>query len=64
MYNKGDKVKHITRQIVETVVGTCKVKTPDGWVEGIIYEGNDYNTGKPMTFVRTLEDFQNNFEPC
>ena len=27
-----------------------------------IYEGIDYKTNNPMTFVRTLEDFNNNFD--
>ena len=27
-------------------------------------EGNDTVTGKPMTFVRLKEDFENNFELC
>ena len=48
--------------MVETVVGSCKVKVNGVWVDGIVYEGNDVNTGEPMTFVRTKEDFENDFE--
>lgn len=61
-YNKGTKVRHKTKGMVETVVGLCKVKANGVWVEGIIYEGNDVHTGEPMTFVRTIEDFNENFE--
>jgi hypothetical protein len=31
-------------------------------MEGVIYEGNDVHTGKLMTFVRTKEDFEKDFE--
>lgn len=59
---KGTKVKHKTKGMIETIVGLCKVKTNGVWVEGVIYEGNDVHTGEPMTFVRTVEDFNANFE--
>lgn len=59
---KGTKVRHKTKGMVETVVGSCKVKVNGVWVDGIVYEGNDVNTGEPMTFVRTKEDFENDFE--
>lgn len=59
---KGTKVKHKIKGMVETIAGECKVKYMGVWVDGVIYEGNDTNTGKPMTFVRTKEDFENNFE--
>ena len=58
----GTKVRHKTKGMVETVVGSCKVKVNGVWVDGIVYEGNDVNTGEPMTFVRTKEDFENDFE--
>ena len=61
-YTKGAKVRHKTKGMVETVVGLCKIKYMGAWVNGVIYEGNDTNTGEPMTFVRTKEDFENNFE--
>ena len=57
----GTKVRHKTKGMVETVVGSCKVKVNGVWVDGIVYEGNDVNTGEPMTFVRTKEDFENDF---
>lgn len=61
-YTKGTKVKHKTKGMVETIVGECKVKYMGVWVDGVIYEGVDYKTNKPMTFVRIKEDFENNFE--
>lgn len=61
-YKVGDKVKHKTRGVIETIIGFCKVKFMGVWVEGVIYEGIDYKTNKPMTFVRTKEDFENNFK--
>ena len=61
-YKIGSKVKHKTRNVIETIVGECKVKVNNEWVEGVIYEGIDYNTGCLMKFVRTKDDFMNNFE--
>lgn len=63
-YNKGTKVRHKTKGMVETIVGVCKIKYMGALVDGVIYEGNDTNTGEPMTFVRVKEDFENNFEVC
>ena len=59
--SRGTKVKHIRTGAVETVVGTCKIKYNGTWVDGVIYEGNDRYTGIPMTFVRTIEEFENEF---
>ena len=61
-YEKGTKVRHKTKGMVETVVGLCKIKYMGAGVDGVIYEGNDTNTGELMTFVRVKEDFENNFE--
>ena len=61
-YSKGTRIKHKTKGMIETIVGECKVKYMGVWVDGVIYQGNDIHTGKPMTFVRTKEDFENNFE--
>ena len=61
-YTKGTKVRHKTKGMVETVVGECEVKYMGVWIDGVIYEGNDTNTGHPMTFVRIKEDFDNNFD--
>ena len=64
MLKKGDKVRHKTKRMVETIVGLCKVKVYGIWIDGVIYEGNDVHTGEPMTFVRTKEDFEKDFELC
>lgn len=58
----GDKVVHKTKKCTETIIKFCKIKIDGNWVEGVVYEGIDYKTNMPMTFVRTLEDFNNNFE--
>lgn len=58
----GDKVVHKTKKCTETIINFCKIKIDGNWVEGVVYEGIDYKTNMPMTFVRTLEDFNNNFE--
>lgn len=63
-YTKGTKVKHKTKGMVETIVSLCKVKVNGVWMDGVIYEGNDVHTGEPMTFVRTKEDFEKDFEVC
>lgn len=62
IYEAGIKVMHKTKGMIETIVGECMVKVYGIWVDGVIYKGNDALTGKPMTFVRTKEDFENNFE--
>ena len=62
-YQVGDKVRH-RGGLIETIVGFCKIKYMGVWVEGVIYEGAGHTTGQPMTFVRTKEDFENNFELC
>ena len=59
---KGTKVRHKTKGMVETIVGLCKVKVNGVWMNGVIYEGNDVHTGETMTFVRTKEDFEKDFE--
>lgn len=61
-YTKGTKVKHKTKGMVETIVDLCKVKANGVWMDGVIYEGNDVHSGEPMTFVRTKEDFEKDFE--
>ena len=61
-YTKGTKVMHKTKGMVETIVSLCKVKVNGVWMDGVIYEGNDVRTGEPMTFVRTKEDFEKDFE--
>lgn len=61
-YEVGTKVRHKGKGMIETIVGLCKIKVYGIWVDGVIYEGKDVLTGKPMTFVRTKEDFENNFE--
>lgn len=61
-YTKGIKVKHKTKGMVETIVGLCKVKVNGVWMDGVVYEGNDVHSGEPMTFVRTKDDFEKDFE--
>lgn len=61
-YTKGTKVRHKTKGMVETIIGLCKVKVNGVWMDGVIYEGNDVHTGVPMTFVRTKDDFEKDFE--
>ena len=60
-FNIGDTVVHKTKGCTETITAFCKVKINGNWVEGVVYEGIDYKTNKPMTFVRTIEDFKENF---
>lgn len=60
-YKKGTTVIHIKTQRKETVVGLCKMKINGNWVDGVIYEGLDYNTDMPTTFVKSKEEFDNEF---
>jgi hypothetical protein len=57
----GKIVKHEKTGAVETIVDKCKIKINGEWVDGIIYKGIDRHTGNPMTFVRELNDFNENF---
>ena len=54
-------VKHEKTGAVETIVDKCKIKINGEWVDGVIYKGIDRHTGNPMTFVRELNDFNENF---
>ncbi len=58
----AQKVKHIKTGVIETIVGMCKVKVNGAWTEGVIYKGNDRYTNKEMLFVRTLDEFNKEFE--
>ena len=57
----GKIVKHEKTGAVETIVDKCKIKINGEWVDGVIYKGIDRHTGNPMTFVRELNDFNENF---
>lgn len=58
----GEKVKHIKTGVIETIVDMCKVKVNGTWTEGVIYKGNDRYTNTEMLFVRTLDEFNKEFE--
>ena len=58
---KGTKVRHKTKGMTGTIVGFCRIKVNGVWMDGVIYEGW-CSTGELMTFVRTKEDFENDFE--
>ena len=58
----GEKVKHSKTGVIETIVGMCKVKVNGAWTEGVIYKGNDRYTNTEMLFVRTLDEFNQEFE--
>lgn len=60
-YIKGTKVIHKRTLAEETIVGPCKMKINDEWVEGVIYEGIDRFTNKPMTFVKPKDVFDKEF---
>lgn len=60
-YTKGTKVIHVRTQLHETIVGLCKMKVNGQWIDGVIYEGNDVNTGKLTMFVKPKEDFDKEF---
>lgn len=58
----GDKVIHKTKKVIETYKGSCMIKIGLKWEEGVIYEGDNYLTGMPTTFVRTRKEFEENFK--
>ena len=60
-YTKGTKVIHKRTLAEETIVGPCKMKINGEWVDGVIYEGIDRFTNKPMTFVKTKDVFDKEF---
>lgn len=62
VYVNGTQVKHNKTGVIETIVDECKIKYNGVWVDGVIYKGNDRYTGVPMTFVRTKEEFENEFD--
>jgi hypothetical protein len=60
-YTKGTKVIHKRTLAEETIVGPCKMKINDEWVDGVIYEGTDRFTNKLMMFVKPKEVFDKEF---
>ena len=60
-YAKGTKVIHKRTLAEETIVGPCKMKVNDEWVDGVIYEGIDRFTNEPVTFVKTKDVFDKEF---
>lgn len=60
-YTKGTKVIHKRTLANETIVGCCKMKCNGEWIDGVIYEGIDRFSGKPMTFVKPKKDFDQEF---
>lgn len=62
VFNKRKIVTHIKSGKKYTVFSRCMLKVNDSWEQGIIYKGIDKNTGQPTLFVRTIDDFDKNFE--
>jgi len=62
IFNKRKIVTHIKSGKKYTVFSRCMLKVNDSWEQGIIYKGIDKNTGQPTLFVRTIDDFDKNFE--
>lgn len=62
IFNKRKTVTHIKSGKNYTIFNKCMLKVNDSWEQGIIYKGIDKNTGKLTLFVRTIDDFDKNFE--
>jgi hypothetical protein len=58
----GNIVRHKKTGVFEVVIDFCKVKVNGTWFDGIIYLGEDRNTGLPTKFCRTREEFEQEFE--
>ena len=43
------------------LIDDCKAKINGEWVDAVIYQGKDKETGKIKYFVREKSDFDNNF---
>ena len=62
VFKRRKTVTHIKSGRNYTIVNKCILKINDSWEQGIIYEGIDKQSGKLTLFVRTIDDFDNNFE--
>ena len=62
VFNKRKTVTHIKSGRKYTIFNKCMLKVNDSWEQGIIYEGIDKNSGKITLFVRTIDDFDVNYE--
>ena len=49
IFNKRKTVTHIKSGRNYTIFNKCMLKVNDIWEQGIIYEGVDKNTGKPLS---------------
>ena len=54
-------IMHQRTGAIETIISKCIIKQNGEWIDGVVYKGEDRYTGKPMVFVRELNDFNNEF---
>lgn len=61
-YYKGRVCKNIKYGTVETIKGTGKMKVNGNWVDCVIYFGRCRFTGEVTTFVKSVEEFEQDFQ--
>lgn len=50
-----------TGNLYQLIDDECKSKINGKWIDTVIYQGRDKETGKPKSFVREKSDFDNHF---
>ena len=50
-----------TGDLYQLIDGECKSKINGKWVDAVIYQGKDKETGNMKSFVREKSDFDNHF---
>ena len=55
-------VKHNkTGNLYQLIDDECKAKINGEWIDAVIYQGKDKESGKPKCFVREKSDFNSHF---
>ena len=50
-----------TGDLYQLIDDECKAKINGEWIDAVIYQGTDKETGKTKNFVREKSDFDNHF---
>ena len=61
-YYKGRPCKNIKYGTMEVIEGTGKMKVNGEWIDCVIYCGPCRFTGEMTTFVKSVEEFEQDFE--
>lgn len=62
IYYRGRACRNIKYGTMEAIEGVGKMKVNGEWVDCVIYHGRCRFTGKLTTFVKSVAEFEQDFE--